>query len=53
MTKQHHHHRHSKERRSITSSAARRRHTLNRIMKVIMTIVALGIIGLVYWLYSN
>lgn len=54
MTKHHHHHSHSQRRHNAPStSAARRRQTLNRIMKIIVTIIALGVIGLVYWLYNN
>lgn len=54
MTKQHHHHSHNQRRHNAPSTpAAHRRQTLNRIMKIIATIIALGVIGLVYWLYNN
>lgn len=39
--------------RTASSSSVRRRHILNNVMKFIMTIVAIGVVGLVYWLYTN
>ena len=39
--------------RTASSSAVRCRHILNNVMKFIMTIVAVGVVGLVYWLYTN
>ncbi|QUB78282.1 hypothetical protein [Prevotella jejuni] len=53
MTRHHHTHHHTGGIKPPSSSAARRRKIINKVMKIVMTFVAIAIIGLVYWLYSN
>jgi len=38
---------------NATSQAARRRKKLNRILQIVGSIVAIGVLFLVYWVYSH
>lgn len=53
MKKQNHINHQTRGFKTPSSAASRRRHSLNKVMKIIMTFFALAVVGLAYWMYHN